>query len=75
MPGAVEAEAESVIRLAPEPGAAMLAGEKLAVTPAGNGMAASMTAALKLLLPAVVTVAVPCWPSTIRNEVGRTVSA
>ena len=46
----------------PEPGAAMLLGEKLMVTPVGSPVAESVMAESKPPETAVVTVAVPLWP-------------
>jgi len=46
----------------PEPGAAMLLGEKLMVTPVGSPVPESVMAESKPPETAVVTVAVPLWP-------------
>ena len=46
----------------PEPGAAILLGEKLMVTPVGSPVTESVMAESKPPETAVVTVAVPLWP-------------
>jgi hypothetical protein len=55
-PTTAELPADSVIVLCPLPGAPMLVGAKLAVTPLGRPLTDSAMAALKPAPPAVVTV-------------------
>ncbi len=57
------------ITLVPEPGDAMLDGDRDAVSPAGKPLARSATAALKVLLPKVVRVTVALAPGRIATEV------
>lgn len=64
VPAATLRLALSVNVLEPAPGAAREAGEKLAVIPPGSPLALSATAALKLLVPFTVTLAVPAPPCT-----------
>lgn len=56
----------------PEPGAAMLAGVNLMVTPVGSPVAERATAESKPPETAVVTVAVPLWPCRREPDVGET---
>ena len=56
----------------PEPGAAIVAGLKLAVTPEGRPLADKPTDALKPPETAVETVTVPLRPLRIEPEVGET---
>ena len=56
----------------PEPGAAMLLGEKLMVTPVGSPVADRAMAESKPPETAVVTVAVPLCPCRSEPEVGET---
>jgi len=54
--------AESVSVLVPEPGAAMVAGAKLALMPVGSPLTEKLTAELKVALAAVVKVTLLCPP-------------
>ena len=56
----------------PEPGAAMLAGVKVMVTPVGSPVAERTTAESKPPETAVVTVAVPLCPCRREPDVGET---
>ena len=58
----------------PDPGAAMDAGLKLAVTPVGNPDADNAIAELNPPETAVVRVEVPVLPATTETEVGEAVS-
>jgi len=58
----------------PEPGAAMLLGLKLAVTPDGKPVADRLTAWLNPLSNVVVTVDVPEFPCWTVSDVGDTAS-
>jgi hypothetical protein len=62
-PGATLDAAESVSLLVPEPGAAKLAGERLAVIPLGNPVTVSATAALNEFTGAVVRLTVVLLPA------------
>lgn len=72
MPTGAELETLRVSWEVPEPGAAMLAGTNVAVTPAGAPLAESDTAELKPPETAVVTVALPLRPCLTESEVGET---
>lgn len=63
VPGATLDAAESVSLLVPEPGAAKLAGERLAVIPLGNPVTVSATAALNEFTGAVVRLTVVLLPA------------
>jgi hypothetical protein len=69
-PGATLDAAESVSLLVPEPGAAMLVGEKLAVIPVGNPVTVSATAALNEVEAAVVKLTVVLLPAARLIELG-----
>jgi hypothetical protein len=59
-----------VSTLDPAPGAAMVAGENLAVTPWGKPEIVRATAALKVALRVVVTVIVPLAPAATSSVLG-----
>ena len=74
VPGAAVLAAVSVTVLVPLPGAAKLAGERLAVTPEGKPVTDSATAALNPLLKVDVTLVVPLAPAAKVTAAGEAVS-
>lgn len=75
VPNAAVALALRVSTLVPEPGAARLEGEKLAVTPPGRPLALKATAASKLFVPLTVSVTAAVPPcATVAGALALTVS-
>ena len=70
VPPAMVALTVAVSTLDPAPGAAMVAGENLAVTPWGKPEIVRVTAALKEALRVVVTVIVPLAPAATSSVLG-----
>jgi len=75
VPGAAFVAAVNVTVLTPLPGAAKLAGDRLAVTPAGSPATDKATTALNPLLSVEVALVVPVEPAVTVTAAGETDNA